>query len=58
MKIIEVQITPADAMFHERPTPYTPGSTKRTTPTPVDGAEPDAAPPAEDTPIEHGREKA
>ena len=44
MKIIEVQITPADRMFHERPTPYTPGSTKRTTPTPVDGAEPDAAP--------------
>ena len=59
MKIIEVQITPADAMFHEsglrlirRAAP------ERTTPMPVDGAEPE--PPRRRLKIRrlHGREKA
>jgi hypothetical protein len=46
MKLVEVPLTPTDALFRERPTPYTPGSAKSTpAPEPVDKpTEPDAPP--------------
>jgi hypothetical protein len=30
MKLVEVPLTPTDALFRARPTPYTPGSAKST----------------------------
>jgi hypothetical protein len=49
MKLIELPTTPTDAMFRERPTPYTPGSAKRddTPPEPRPDAptEPSTSPP-------------
>jgi hypothetical protein len=52
MKLIELPTTPNDAMFRERPTPYTPGSLKRddVAPEPENDAptEPNAPPESDD----------